>query len=1214
MYGKKALSWLQQHWKPLVLWGGGVVTLLLLFMVLVLPGIVRSQAEKGIATALNRKASIAKVRINPFGMTVTVEGFRLFEPDASTPFVELGSLTASLSSSSLYRFGIVADRLSIDKPNVRLVRSADNRYNFSDILDHLARQPKKESSGGPPRFSINNISISDGTFLFDDRAVAVAGGKQHTVRELQLAIPFISNIPHLANKYTDPLFSAVINGAPLRFEGKAKPLAKSMETTLNLKLDRLNLPHYLAYLPADLPVKLAKGSLTLDLALCYRVHASQQPELTISGLTRLDDLQLVEKNGTPLASFNRFDLQAKTIEVFRRLVDLDLVRLEGLQLQASRDEKGKLNFQRLAGPPKTAKQPATKKADSGPPLRLKIARAELKNGSLSFNDRQPKGGFKARLSEINATLANISTEKDAQSSYEVGLKGDNGEQFSAKGTAVITPLAATTTFDLSNIKLQRGWPYLQAWLTRPISGNLGLTGAAEFTAADGLNAHDIALSLQKLAAPFGATDGIKLARLDLTGIGYNQRQNRAEVGEIKLAGGTVALSRERDGSLSPQALLVAKQPDETNSSSAPEPPQKPKKDDQQALAWLVKQINVSGLNVGFKDNSLTEPASLNLRNIRLATGNLQGPVFKPMPLSFNASYGKNAPIRAQGSLTPQPFAYQGSLSFSRLPISDIDPYLPDNLHVTLMGGTLDSRLRLNLRQDKAGTLRGSFSGNTGLRSFHAVDEAQQEDLLKWESLQLDQIRGTLAPFGLSIRQIALNDVYSRIAVRKDRTLNLQNLVSTEQDKGQGSQATGQEDRPKPAKPATTKAATATPAGAPQIRIDEVTIQDGTIAFSDAHLPQQFKTTFHKLGGRVTGLSSAMNQFADVDLRGSLENHSPLLIRGQINPLRDDLFVDLTISFKDIELSPASPYAGTYLGYLIDKGKLFLDLKYHIENKELKASNKVFVDQFTFGKQVPSDKATSLPIKLGVALLKDRNGEIHLDLPVTGRTDDPQFSVWGVVWQVVKNLFIKAATSPFALLSSMAGSGEDLSSVPFAYGSTKLTPAEQQKLLTLAKALNERPELKVELKGYVDKERDAEGYRSELLARKMRQEKYLELVKSGKGGNVQSADKLTIEPGEQSRYLKLVYQKEKFPKPRNFIGMLKDLPDAEMTKLIIANTKVGDAELKQLAADRVATVRAFLTDSGKMAQERLFLKGDNIYKPSAKEKGIGSRVELNPILP
>jgi len=117
-------------------------------------------------------------------------------------------------------------------------------------------------------------------------------------------------------------------------------------------------------------------------------------------------------------------------------------------------------------------------------------------------------------------------------------------------------------------------------------------------------------------------------------------------------------------------------------------------------------------------------------------------------------------------------------------------------------------------------------------------------------------------------------------------------------------------------------------------------------FSDDHLPSRFRTVFHNLGGRVSGLSSDMDSRATVDLRGSLEQQSPLQITGTVNPLRDDLFVDLTISFKDIELSPATPYSGTYLGYTIDRGKLSLDLKYHIENKELVAQNRLFVDQFT----------------------------------------------------------------------------------------------------------------------------------------------------------------------------------------------------------------------------------------------------------------------------
>ena len=356
----------------------------------------------------------------------------------------------------------------------------------------------------------------------------------------------------------------------------------------------------------------------------------------------------------------------------------------------------------------------------------------------------------------------------------------------------------------------------------------------------------------------------------------------------------------------------------------------------------------------------------------------------------------------------------------------------------------------------------------------------------------------------------------------------------------------------------------------------------------------------------------MNTRAEVDLRGNLESHSPLQISGTVNPLRDDLFVDLTISFKDIELSPATPYSGTYLGYEIDKGKLFLDLKYHIENKQLQASNKVFVDQFTFGKSVESSKATKLPVRLGIALLKDRNGQINLDLPVSGRTDDPKFSIWGMVWQVVANLFIKAATSPFALLSSMMGSSEDLSSVSFAPGSAILAPSEEKKLATLAAALSQRPGLKVELSGFVDKQRDPEGYRTELLLQKMRQEKYLELAKSSQIKSGDDADTMVIQPAEYSRYLKAVYLKEKFPKPRNLIGMIKDLPDAEMKKLIIANTKVGDQDLQQLAAKRAAAVRDHLIIKGKIESQRIFQKQDNILKPSKQENSPASRVELNPV--
>ncbi len=1213
-------AWLKNHRKQLGLWSGGLFITFILFSVLILPGIIKNQVEKGILKATGRIANIEKISFNPFGMTLTIQNFRLFETDRKSPFVQLGNLRVSISGSSIFRLAPVIDELNIAKPQLHLIRTAANRYNFSDIVDHLSKQPKKEKTASP-RFSINNILISGGNIDFNDQAIA--GGKKHTVREMELAIPFISNIPHLAEKYTDPRFRAVINGAEFKFSGKTKPLAKSMETDLDIKLANLELPHYFSYIPAEIPIKLDSGRLSLDLKVAYLIYENKRPQLLIKGLTRVDDIKIMEKDNAPLVSFKSLSVKAREVELFSRKVEIHEINLDTPAIHTERDSSGKLNFERIIPAGNKNKNPAQKvsKKKSEQPLQLLVDSTRITDGSIGFIDKIPLNGFKAKVLAINAKISNISTAPQIESRYEISFSGDNNESFSSSGTATLSPLAATSQFNLTGVALQRAWPYLQETLASPVKGNMGLEGKAAWNAQDGASIQDLGLHFKDIMAIYGDKDKTNLKSVDLTGISFSQKENRAAVSDIRVANGTVKISREADGKISP--LLILK-PAKVNSHK-PAPP-KPKtaekslKADKKSLEWKVANIKVSGLTTIFADKIFAEPPVFRLSKINLNIANITGPAFSNMPVTFSALYGLNAPLKLKGRLNPQPFRFKGETSFSKLPIQDFESYIPENVNVFVLGGTLDSTMQFDVAIGKDGKPTGSFRGKAGIRTFHVVDTVKEEDLLKWESLQLDQIAGNIAPFSLTIREIALNNVYSRIAIRKDGKLNLQNLVTkveTNKKDGEASSGKGEEKQ----KDAVQQQLTTTKSPAEikrksnetaQIKIDALTIQDGTMDFSDAHLPKEFHTRFHNLGGRVSGLSSEMNSRAEVDLRGNLENHSPLQITGTVNPLRDDLFVDLTISFKNIELSPATPYSGTYLGYEIDKGKLFLDLKYHIENKNLEASNKVFVDQFTFGNAVESDKATKLPVRLGVALLKDRKGEIHLDLPLTGRTDDPKFSIWGVVWKVVVNIFVKAATSPFALLSSMFGSGEDLSSVSFAAGSAVLAPSETKKLDTLAKALNQRPGLKVEISAYVDKNKDPEGYRFELLHQKMQHEKYLVMAKKGLVKEGLTSDAVVIEPSEYSAYLKLVYKKEKFPKPRNMIGMVKDLPDSEMKKLIIANTKVGNKELQELASKRASVVRQHLINNGKIESQRLFQKQDDYMKLPKQEKTPASRVELNPI--
>ena len=200
----------------------------------------------------------------------------------------------------------------------------------------------------------------------------------------------------------------------------------------------------------------------------------------------------------------------------------------------------------------------------------------------------------------------------------------------------------------------------------------------------------------------------------------------------------------------------------------------------------------------------------------------------------------------------------------------------------------------------------------------------------------------------------------------------------------------------------------------------MTLQGGTINFADRMIKPNVSATMNEVGGRVTGLMSDASTRADVDLRGKLSNQAPLTITGQINPLAGDLFADLKVSFIDIELPQFTPYSGKYAGYTIEKGKLTMNLSYLIDKRQLKAENKIFIDQFTFGEKVESEDATKLPVQLAISLLKDRDGRINLDIPVEGSLDDPKFRLGKVIWSVIVNLITKAVTAPFALLGALGG--------------------------------------------------------------------------------------------------------------------------------------------------------------------------------------------------
>jgi len=142
-------------------------------------------------------------------------------------------------------------------------------------------------------------------------------------------------------------------------------------------------------------------------------------------------------------------------------------------------------------------------------------------------------------------------------------------------------------------------------------------------------------------------------------------------------------------------------------------------------------------------------------------------------------------------------------------------------------------------------------------------------------------------------------------------------------------------------------------------------------------------------------------------------------------------------------------------------------------------------------------------------------------------------------------------------------------------------------------------------GHADPEKDGAGLKQSLLLRRVKIQKIKELA--GKSENISSLESVTVTPEEYPLYLKRAYQEEKFPKPRNFIGFAKDLPMPEMKKLMLANLKVTEEDLKALAAERARAIQGYLLQSGQIEPERIFIVE---AKTLESEKGNGQKSSVN----
>ncbi|MBP2671726.1 MAG: uncharacterized protein H6Q85_1792, partial [candidate division NC10 bacterium] len=411
------VQWLLRRRKTLLIWVAALLVLFTLVGFFVVPPIVKSVLASQLSAALHREVTINEVRFNPFVLAATVRGLTVKEPKGVETFASFEELYLNLETSSLFRWAAVVKEVRLTKPFIRLVRRADESYNFSDLIP--APQPQPTTPSKPVRFSVNNIRLVDGGADISDETVQ----KTHAVRKLDIGVPFVSNIPSHVQTFVQPGLSVEVNGTRYAVEGKTKPFHDSQETTLDVDINDLNLPYYLAYIPKDLlTFAMPSGRLDAKLAIVFVRKGNKEQTLAVTGDVVLRELAIDDKRGGPVVRLPRLGVGLASVEPLARKAHLSKISLESPELTVRREKNGVTNVETLL--PKTAptEKPAEKAAaPPGEAVALDVDEISIAGAKVLFSDLVPRLPFQTTLAPIDVAVQKLSTRPDTKGTYKVTL-------------------------------------------------------------------------------------------------------------------------------------------------------------------------------------------------------------------------------------------------------------------------------------------------------------------------------------------------------------------------------------------------------------------------------------------------------------------------------------------------------------------------------------------------------------------------------------------------------------------------------------------------------------------------------------------------------------------------------------------------------------------------------------------------------------------------
>nr|WP_123423627.1 DUF748 domain-containing protein [Pseudomonas brassicacearum] len=903
-------------------------------------------------------------------------------------------------------------------------------------------------------------------------------------------------------------------------------------------------------------------------------------ELTVWGLN-------IGEPGKEQIAFERLYANLQIDSLWTRALHLTDIELDKPKTEILFNKDGSLNLTQLFKLPASEPTPAEPNAK---PFPLRIDRINLAGGYVHFQDLRPSEPIEFLYDKLDFELKNLSTLPDDNAAMTLVAAGPAGGQIDWTGHISLVPITSEGTLKVTDGKMKSWWPYVRDALPLVLEdGTLNLSTDYTFNLDKGtellLNNTSVSIAPFAIKAPDGRPL-VRLERLDVSETTVDLAKQQVIVGKIRSQKLETWVTREADGQLDWQKLFAsqpakpATKPESTKAPAAADSPQ-PKPDPATpSKPWqvLLKDVELRNYQVHLADRQAQPAVALELGPLNVDVKNFDSLNGSPFSLKLDTGLGKQGKILADGEVNLAPISAKLKVQTKDIDLRVAQSYINPFIRLELRSGMLGSDLAVDLKSTDP--LAFSVTGRAQVDQLHTLDTLKTRDFLKWQQVVVEGLNYQHGD-SLSIDKINLFQPYVRFMINDDRTTNINDLLIP-QSADSGSKTVA-------AKPAASKDK---PLG---IHIGGIAINDGSANFADFSLTPNFATAVQQLNGQIGTIDSRQVKPAAVDIKGKVDRYAPVTIKGSVTPFDPMASLDIATSFKRVELTTLTPYSGKFAGYRIRKGRLNLDLHYQITKGQLKAENKVVVEQLQLGEKVDSPDAVSLPLKLAIALLKDSDGKISIELPITGDLNNPQFSVMPIIWQTLRNLIVRAAEAPFKFIGGLInGSGaEDLGSVSFAPGSSELSKNAESALDTLAKALKERPTLRLEIEGTAAEKSDGPLIAEQRLEREYQYNYYKMLQRRGDKVPAQ-ASLLEVPDSEKGPLLEAIYRTRlKTQPPAEWTQLGKAERTAKLREGVIKFWASDNVLLRQLGQDRASSIKDYMVDKAQLADDRVYFIDANL---------------------